>query len=241
MRGWLFSLINLTCYGIRDISASNRWKAVEQSTWGKTRQSVNRSTMHIYLYRCSLDSLLNRSAEMWTMMTKGKICLTYKYVFFFLELSSEREPDNGCFCGWFRAGRSTAIPVTWWQVKNRATKMPWWGITARVLFSLWKTGDLWIHFWICHFKFLLAFCQSSYFSPLLLHLLAGLSRRLSTVCWVKVGPKVACITGLVSGTKTRGGRESTDGFIITAPLCLSPSQTGINTSQVAQCLEMFVF
>lgn len=143
--------------------------------------------------------------------------------------------------GGFRAGRSTAIPVTWWQVKNRALKMPWWVITARVLFSLWKTGDFSSHFWICNFKFLLTFYQSSYFSPLLLHLLAGLSRPLSTVCWVKVGPKVACITGLVSGTRTRGGRESTDGFIITAPLCLSPSQTGINTSQVAHCLEMFVF
>lgn len=60
---------------------------------------------------------------------------------------------------------------------------------------------------------------------------AGLSRHLSTVCWVRAGPTAAGITGSASWTWRRG--ESTAGFLtIMTPFYRSPLQTGTNTSQV---------
>lgn len=74
-------------------------------------------------------------------------------------------------------------------------------------------------------------------SPLLM--LAGLSRPSSTVCWVRVEPTVACITGLISWMRARW--ECTAGLIKMASLSLSPSVTGTNISQVARCCICFVF
>ena len=64
-------------------------------------------------------------------------------------------------------------------------------------------------------------------------LVSGLSRHSSTVCLVKVAPTVARPTG--STSRTWMISESTDGALTMAPLYLSPSQTGTNTSRVDSC------
>lgn len=108
-----------------------------------------------------------------------------------------------------RDGSDTAIPVTRWQVTNRIMKMHWWDSTVKLLSSLWKTGESLSNFLpkSIHLWFVSMFETTYYlFVPF-----KGLSRHLSTVCWVRVEPTVAGITG--SASRTGKTRESTAGSL----------------------------
>lgn len=86
------------------------------------------------LHICSKSFLTKNISKCWKRLVQLSVHMTI----FLKKNKTTLVLITHCEC--FRPGYVMDIPATGLPAMNRPMKMPWWNITARVLFSRWKTG-----------------------------------------------------------------------------------------------------